>query len=260
MYEELLNKRILVTGSSSGIGAGIARSFAKYNAKLILHYNNNYNGVIETKNEVCRLGSKAEIIQCDFRKEELAGDFFEEAVGYFDGVDILINNAGVVTKKNILDTDIEVWKETLSINLNFPFILSKLFASRLIKKGEVGTILHISSIHGVQTRENLCAYASSKAALNTLTKIQSIEWAEHKIRVNAIAPGIVEVERNKDVLEEDKDLWLPKILLKRYGTTNEIGELAVYLSSNLAAWITGQVFTIDGGTTARGNYFQATQS
>lgn len=254
MYEELLNKRILVTGSSSGIGAGIARSFAKYNAKLILHYNNNYKGAIATKDEVGRLGSQAEIIQRDFRQEEYAEHFFEEAVACFDGVDILINNAGVVPKGSIIDTDITLWKETLSINLNFPFILSKLFASRLIKQGEAGTILNVSSIHGDRTRENLCAYASSKAALNTLTKIQSIEWAEHKIRVNAIAPGVVEVARNKDILEEKKDLWLPKILLGRYGNPNEIGELAVFLSSNAAAWITGQVFTIDGGMTARGNY------
>lgn len=147
-----------------------------------------------------------------------------------------------------------LWKETFSINLHFPFLLSKLFAERLMEKGEFGTILNISSIHGNRSCEKSCAYSSSKAALDALTKIQSIEWAKHKIRVNTIAPGVTEVERNKAELQEKQDLWMPKILLGRYGTPHEIGELAVFLSSNLAAWITGQVFTIDGGMTARANF------
>lgn len=254
MYEELCHKRILVTGSSSGIGAGIAKSFAKCKTKIILHYNSNYDGVIETQKEVCRLGSQAEMIQFDFREEEYAPKFFSDAVACFSGVDILINNAGVVPKKNLSETDITLWKETFSINLHFPFLLSKLFAKRLIEKGNFGTIVNISSIHGNQSCENFCAYSSSKAAVNALTKIQSIEWAKHQIRVNTIAPGVVEVERNKGGLQEKQDLWMQKILLGRYGTTSEIGELAVFLSSNAAAWITGQVFTIDGGMTVRGNF------
>jgi glucose 1-dehydrogenase len=253
MYEELFNKRILITGSSSGIGAGIAKSFAKYNTKIILHYNSNYDGVIETQKAIYHQGSQAKIIQFDFR-EECTQKFFSDVVACFSGVDILINNAGVVPKANISETDITRWKETFSINLHFPFLLSKLFANKLIETGESGTILNISSIHGNQSCENFCAYSSSKAALNALTKIQSIEWARHKIRVNTIAPGVIEVERNKGKLQEQQELWMQKILLGRYGTTNETGELAVFLSSNAATWITGQIFTIDGGMTARGNF------
>jgi len=254
MYQELSDKRILVTGSSSGIGAGIAKSFAKYHTKIILHYNSNYDGVIETQKAICVLGSQAEIIQGDFRQEAHAPKFFSDAVACFSGVDILINNAGVIPQKNISDTDITLWKETFSINLHFPFLLSQLFANRLIETEKFGTILNISSIHGNQTCENFSAYASSKAALNTLTKVQSIEWAKHNIRVNTIAPGVVEVERNKSGLQEKQALWTQQILLGRYGTTHEIGELAVFLSSNAAAWITGQTFTIDGGMTARGHF------
>jgi NAD(P)-dependent dehydrogenase (short-subunit alcohol dehydrogenase family) len=254
MYKELLNKRILITGSSTGIGAGIAKTFAKYHTNLILHYNSHYDGVIETQQQVCRLGSQAEIIQSDFRKEESAQSFFNEAVACFSGIDILINNAGVVPKKNLNDTDLTLWKETFSINLHFPFLLSKLFANRLIDTEQPGAIVNISSIHGSQTCEHFGAYASSKAALNTLTQIQSIEWAKHHIRVNTIAPGVVEVDRNKSGLQDQQELWNPKILLGRYGTPNDIAELAVFLSSNAATWITGQVFTIDGGMTARGNF------
>ena len=254
MYEELFNKRILVTGSSSGIGAGIAKSFAKYNNKLILYYNSNYAGAIETQQAIYRLGSPAKIIQFDFSEEERAPEFFAKVVTCFSGIDILINNAGVVLKANMSETDITRWKKTFSINLHFPFLLSKLFANSLIETGRAGTILNISSIHGNQSCENFCAYSSSKAALNALTKIQSIEWAQHKIRVNSIAPGAVEVERNKVELQKNWSCGSQKFYLGRYGTTNEIGELAVFLSSNAADWITGQVFTIDGGMTARGNF------
>lgn len=126
MYEELVNKRILVTGSSSGIGAGIAKSFAKYNTKIILHYNNNYAGAIETQPAIYHLGSQAKVIQFDFSEEGRAPEFFAKIVTCFSEIDILINNAGVVLKANISETDINRWKETFSINLNFPFLLSKL--------------------------------------------------------------------------------------------------------------------------------------
>jgi len=254
MYPELNDKTILITGASSGIGAGIARSLARHKTKIILHYNTNYNGVIQTKNEVVSRGSEAKIIQFDFRKEERVKQFFTEALSCFSDIDILINNAGVVPKRTIDDTDLEFWRETHSINLNFPFFLSREFARHRIETGKPGVIVNISSIHGEQSREKYAAYASTKSALNALTKIQAIEWAEHRIRVNTIAPGAVEVDRNKDGLRDNQELWMPKILLGRYGTTDEIGELAVFLSSDAAAWMTGQVLTIDGGTTARGNY------
>lgn len=254
MYEELNDKTILITGASSGIGAGIARSLARHKTKIILHYNTNYNGVIQTQNEVVRSGSEAKIIQFDFRSEERVRQFFQEARSCFSDIDILINNAGVVPKRTIEDTDLNFWRETHAINLNFPFFLSREFARDRIKMGKPGAIINISSIHGEQSCEKFAAYASTKSALNALTKIQAIEWAEHNIRVNTIAPGAVEVERNKDGLRENRELWMPKILSGRYGTTDEIGELAVFLSSDAAAWMTGQILTIDGGTTARGNY------
>ncbi|MBP0019999.1 MAG: SDR family oxidoreductase [Cyanobacteria bacterium SBLK] len=254
MNRDFINQKILVTGSSSGIGAAIAKSFAKYNTKLILHYNRNYEGVIDTRKEVIQRGSQAKILQCDFRNEEEAPQFFSDAVTFFCGIDILINNAGVIPKKEINDTDLKLWKDTFSINLNFPFLLSKLFVSDRLEKGKVGAILNISSIHGDISCEKFSAYSASKAALNALMQVQAVEWSKHNIRVNTISPGVIEVERNKHKLREQKKLWMPKIPLGRYGTTHEIGELAVFLCSGSASWITGQTFTIDGGTTARGNY------
>lgn len=109
----------------------------------------------------------------------------------------------------ILQCDLR--KETFSINLNPPFLLSKLFVSDRLEKGEVGTILNISSIHGDISCEKFSAYSASKAALDALMRVQAVEWAKHNIKVNTIAPGVIEVERNKDKLCEQKDLWMPKI-------------------------------------------------
>ena len=251
---DLLNKKILITGASSGIGAGIARAFAQYHTQLILHYNNNYDGVVETQKIVTQSGSQAKIIQCNFSQQEALKNFLLEAVESFSGVDILVNNAGVIPKTSITDTDIIAWKNTLAVNLDAPFLLSKHFAEQLIEKQQQGSIINISSIHGEQSCENFAAYAASKSALNALTKAQSIEWAKHNIRVNAIAPGVIEVERNRERLQKQQDLWAQKIPLGRHGLTSDIAEMAVFLSSDSAAWMTGQVVTIDGGMTVRGNF------
>lgn len=251
MFEDLQNKRVLVTGSSSGIGAGIARAFGALGARVAVHYHGNEAGAKATAEAI---EPETLILQADLSDEAEAEALVTQLNENWGGLDILINNAGIVHKASILDTDAADWDKTLNINLRSPYLLSRSVAKLWIDAGERGCILHNTSIHGNQSVEFFSAYAASKAALNSLTAVQALEWAEHGIRVNAIAPGVTPVERTEKALDSTKDMWLPYIPLGEYGTPDDIANLAVFLCSEAARWITGQVMVCDGGTLARINF------
>lgn len=248
MFEDLQRKRVLVTGSSSGIGAGIARAFGAQGARVAVHYQGNEAGARATAEAI---GPETLTLQADLSRETEAESMMTRIIEQWGGVDILINNAGIVHKASILDTDSADWDKTLNINLRSPYLLSRAAARLWIDAREPGCILHNTSIHGKQSVEFFSAYAASKAALNALTAVQALEWAEHGIRVNAVAPGVTPVERTEEVLDSTKEMWLPYIPLGEYGTPEDIANLALFLCSDAARWITGQVMVCDGGTLAR---------
>ena len=174
----------------------------------------------------------------------------------WDGeIDILVNNAGLITKLAAEDEDENVssWLETIQVNLNAPYQLSKLAYERMRKKNDGGVIVNVSSIHGSISVENMVAYAASKAGMDRMTAGLSNEWAKDGVRVNAVAPGIVPVERTQKVLEtkEAQDMWLPHLPVGRMGHVKEIAHSVVYLCES--EWTSGTVLTIDGGMTARSN-------
>jgi len=250
MFTDLQNKRVLVTGSSSGIGAGIAKAFSEYGARVAVHFNGNRHGAMATADSI---DGESLLLKADLSQESEAQTLLDDIRLAWGGLDILINNAGVVHKASILDTDADDWDRTLNINLRSPYLLSRLAAKQWIENGEKGCILHNTSIHGSRSVEFFSAYAASKAALNSLTAVQALEWAEHGIRVNALAPGVIPVERTEEVLDKTQDMWLPYIPLGEYGTPHDISNLALFLCSDAAKWITGQVMVCDGGTLARMN-------
>ena len=138
----------------------------------------------------------------------------------------------------------------MNTNLKSPFLLSSKLAKHCAENKLNANIINISSVHAERSTEIMSAYAASKAALENFTRVASIEWAP-SIRVNSIAPGFTLTERNSDAFEENKSEWLNYIPLGRYGETEDIGRLAVFLSSDASSWITGQSIVIDGGTSAR---------
>ena len=253
----LKGKRILITGASSGIGAGMARVLAKEGCHLVLHYNRNEAGIEKTLVEVNKLGAKVEILRCDFRKLELLPNFFEQAWSFFDGLDGLVNNAGIVTKTtSIKDPLGQKFADTIMVNLHAPYQLSTAFAQACINAKQAGVVVNNTSIHGQATCEWFSAYAASKAGLDAITKVQAAEWGRYGIRVNGLAPGVVPVERTFDILEkpEIEKQWCERMPAGRYGTTEEMGEATAYLLSDSTRWMTGSILTIDGGLIARGNY------
>lgn len=255
----LANKRVLITGASSGIGAGMAKVLARYGCRLVLHYNRNYSGVQATLAEVEALGAEAQILNCNFEKLEGLPEFFANAWQEFDGLDALVNNAGMITKSlSLKDPAGEKFNRTLAVNLQAPYQLSCLFAQACIDAKQTGVIVNNSSIHGQATCEWFAAYAASKAGLDAITKVQATECGKYGIRVNVLAPGVVPVERTFDILNkpEIEQKWMQRLPTGRYGNVEEMGEATAYLLSDFAQWMSGSILTLDGGMIARGNYPQ----
>jgi len=253
----LKNKRILITGASSGIGAGMAKVLAREGCQLVLHYNRNVSGIQNTLQEVKQLGAKAKLLKCDFKNLASLSEFFNQAWSLFGGLDGLVNNAGIVTKSTALDDPLGAkFAETLLVNLQAPYQLSVAFANACIKAKQPGVIVNNSSIHGQATCEWFSAYSASKMGLDAITKVQAVEWGKFGIRVNGLAPGVVPVERTNKILHEPSmaKKWCEQMPAGRYGTTEEMGEATAFLLSDASKWMTGSVLTIDGGLIARGNY------
>mmetsp|Transcript_22267 Transcript_22267/g.29288 ORF Transcript_22267/g.29288 Transcript_22267/m.29288 type:complete len:369 (-) Transcript_22267:80-1186(-) len=280
---QLAGKRAFVTGSSGGIGAGIAKKLAKEGAHVLLHYHVRKEGAIATRDAIVREGgSCVGIVQCDFRSPQAIDHLFhtvldtqicwpssseqddddddEEPSGTLD---ILINNAGIVSKLAMEDDTphLDTWHETLQVNLHAPLQISRLAHARMKHKKkrhhhhsrDRGVIVNVSSIHGTQSVEYMVAYATSKAALDSLTRGLALEYAPDHIRVNAIAPGVVPVERTQSYFADPhtQHLWTPHLPTNRVGTIEEIADATLPLITN--EWITGTIWTIDGGMLARSN-------
>lgn len=251
VYSELRNKRVLITGASGGLGAAMARAFADNGARVLVHYFRREEGARQTLTDIEAKGSEGLLYRADLRSESAIEALAAFAQAQWDGVDILINNAGVVLKACVMDVGAEYWDDSQAVNLRAPYLLSRLMATQMIEQGREGVILNNSSIHARNSVQYFSAYAASKAGLEAMSRVMALEWAPHDIRVNCIAPGVVPVERTEEVLQDSKDLWMPHIPLQHYGRPEDIAQLALYLCSEQAGWVTGQSFAADGGMLAR---------
>ncbi|BBN59111.1 SDR family NAD(P)-dependent oxidoreductase [Hydrogenovibrio marinus] len=257
VFPDLKGKRILITGASSGIGAGMAKVLAEAGCRLVLHYHANPEGLSRTLDSIKDTGVEVETVQSDFSQLSSIKPFFEKAWAAFAGLDGLVNNAGVITKSlSLKDDEADAYDYTLAVNLQAPYRLSTLFAKYCIAAEQSGVIVNNSSIHGQATCEWFAAYGSSKAGLDALTKVHAVEWGQYGIRVNSLAPGVVPVERTFDVLYQPamEKKWVGAIPVGRYGTVEDMGMATAYLLSDATSWMTGSVLTLDGGLIARGNY------
>ncbi len=247
----LSGKRALVTGASGGIGAGIAAELGRHGARVVVHYRTRGQGAEGTAEAVRAAGGEAVAVQGDLRADTAIDRVLDEAWAAWDGLDAVVNNAGVVLKAAALDTGAEHWDDTLAINLRAPHLLSRRAARAMGEAGIGGAILHNTSIHGHRSTSWFSAYAASKAGLEALMQVQALEWAGYGIRVNALAPGVVPVERTAEALEASREEFMAHIPLGRFGVVEDIAVLAAYLCSPAAGWVTGHSFVADGGTLAR---------
>ena len=241
----LKGKVALITGSSAGIGAGIAKGMAAEGADIIVNYCNDKNGAEKTARAIREVGRKTLVVRADVGKSQDVDELFRQIRGSFGRLDLLVNNAGITTKKAFEQTDEADWDRILNTNLKSVFLCCKQTIA-LMPPG--GSILNISSIHARTTTCNFSAYAASKGGMESLTRNLAIELAEKKIRVNALRVGFVVVEREPLWPDDPSyELICARIPLQRPGQVADIVPTAIHLCSDDAGFITGQVLGVDGG-------------
>lgn len=239
-------KTVLITGATRGIGASIATIFAKNNYNLILNYYNGTENAIKFK-ELLEKEYNANIllIKADISKEEDVIRLLDESINKFGSIDILINNAGISIDTTIEDKTVDNFKRILDVNLIGPFLTCKYIGKKMCEN-KSGSIVNISSDNSIDSYyPESMDYDSSKAGLNILTKDFAKLYSPY-VLVNAIAPGWVNTDMNKDItLDYKKDIE-KNILLNRFASPDEIAKVVYFVSSE-ATYINGEVIKVDGG-------------
>jgi len=240
------NKIVLITGASRGIGKATALLFAKEGAKVIVDYVLQKDEARSVVDEIKKIGSDAIAIECDVSKEDEVKKMFSQAVETFGRIDILVNNAGIVDDTPIFSRTTEQFLKTLEVNLVGNFLCSKYAAEQMLKN-KSGKIINISSTNAINSfSPDAIDYDASKAGVITLTKDFAKELAPF-VQVNAIAPGWVDTDMNKDLPKEFIDKEIKKIYSKRFAKPEEIAKAVLFLAGEDANYITGSVLVVDGG-------------
>jgi NAD(P)-dependent dehydrogenase (short-subunit alcohol dehydrogenase family) len=250
----LQSRTALVTGSTKGIGLGIARAYAREGATVVIHSRNAGDCEKEAA-EIRAAGGHAIAIAADLsRSDEVRRLAREAAEALGDRVDILVNNAGQPRVAPSVDLTEADYRYTIDLNLNAYVVLSQEVARGMLTRRQ-GSIINVSSINGTLAFPQRLAYCVSKAGVNMLTKVLAIEWADRGVRVNALAPGYIKTEMVRTLVERrlvDEAALARRAPMARLGTPDEVAEAAVYLASDAASYVTGAVLTVDGGWTAYG--------
>ncbi len=240
------NKVALITGATRGIGRGIAIAFAQNGAHVAFTYSASADAAIELEKELKSYGVKAKAYQSNAADFNSTQDLVINVLDEFGTIDILVNNAGI-TKDNLLMRISEAdFDSVIEVNLKSVFNLTKAVIKPMMKQRD-GVIINMSSVVGVKGNAGQSNYAASKAGIIGFTKSVALELGSRNIRCNAIAPGFIETEMTAKLDEATVEGWRKAIPLKRGGTPKDVANACLFLASNLATYITGQVIHVDGG-------------
>ncbi len=248
---DLKNKVAVITGSRRGIGKAIAEKLAQAGAKVVISDINQKDCEKTAKKTAKKYKVKTFGFKCDVSDEEEIKKLIKETVKKFNKLDILVNNAGIFFQKPVEKYKEEDWNKLIDINLKGVFLCSKT-ALKELKKTK-GKIINLASIAGLIGYPQASSYCAAKGGIIAMTKEMAVEFAEHKINVNAIAPGAIETPMTSFIKENKKQYkqTLAAIPLNRMGKPKEIGNAALYLASDEADYVTGHTLVVDGGWTSQ---------
>ncbi len=240
-------KSAIVTGATRGIGKAIAMELAKRGANVAFNYARSVDEAENIKTEIENLGVKAFAESCDVSSTEASAEFVKKVKEEFGTIDFLVNNAGITRDNLIMRMKEDDWDAVIDTNLKGAWNFSKAVLRPMMKNETGGSILNITSISGVVGMLGQSNYSASKAGMIGLTKSLAKEIASRKITVNALALGLIETDMAQEMNEEYREKILAQIPLGRLGNVQEIAEIACFMLSDSARYITGQVIQPDGG-------------
>lgn len=242
--KSIVNKVVVVTGGSRGIGAQIVKTLANENYKVILNYNNSKEQAEKIQQELLEQGNEIEIIKADVSKREETEKLIQFAINKFNKIDVLINNAGISQEGLFTDVTEEGWQKIINTNLNSVFYCNQQALKYMIPEQQ-GCIINISSIWGETGASCEVAYSTTKAAINGMTKALAKEVGPSNIRVNAIAPGIIDTDMNRNLTNEELEPIKEQIPLNKIGKALDIAKCVKWLIED--EYTTGQIISINGG-------------
>jgi len=248
---KMQDKKVLVTGSGTGIGKGIALEFAREGAAVVLHYSHSDKGAKEAVNEIRQHGGRAEAFKANFDKVEEVKDLAKRAIEYLGGLDVLVNNAGITVNLPFEHVSVEQFDLLYHVNVRAQFFLTQAVLATM-ERGGKGAVINLTSVHAFAGMTEHAIYAGTKGAIMAYTRELSLELIQKGIRVNGIAPGWIRNENQEKVMGESFN-WeeagksLPAGFV---GNPSDVAKLAVYLASEDSRYIIGQTIIIDGGQLA----------
>ena len=237
-----MKKTVLITGASRGIGRETARAFYKNGYNVVINYNNSENDALELTKEL----EGSLLVKGDVSCEDDVKQMIEKTIRHFGSIDVLVNNAGVSSYNLVSDISLDEWESLFKINVTGTFLACK-YASKMMIQNHSGCIINMASIWGITGSSCESCYSASKGAVIAFTKSLAKELGPSNIRVNAIAPGFIDTDMNKGISKEDAKAFACETPLGRIGTVREVSDVAVFLASEGASFITGQIIGCDGG-------------
>lgn len=237
-------KTVIITGGAKGIGKAIAYEFANSGYNVIINYKTSEKQAIQIKEELTKLGKNVEIYKADLCKKEEVDKMIKFVEDKYKTIDVLINNAGISQIKPFAEIEENDWDNMINNNLKTVYLTTKAVINNMIRN-QTGTIINISSIWGITGASCEVHYSTAKAGIIGMTKALAKEMALSNIRVNAIAPGMIETDMNNELNEEEIAEIEKDIPLKRSGKPEEVAKTAKWLAET--QYITGQIIRVDGG-------------